>query len=295
MNGPTCLAPAMPATSRVHSADRRRDTREQAPRRRDPPAPRQSARRAGDGAAGVGVGMMIADHPLHRSGRADLPHPAPASGDDAKSPQGIGMTDARRGQPAVDEPPHPVPGDVGLCWLRRDSARCQSQPTRKRNRLRAPGRSWAPRSSGCAHGRPTPATSPTSGMGSCMRRRSSAFTSLSFACNRFRIVCRSTVNRPFRVFPQMCVKPRKLKVSGFPLPRRAAGSRPRTARTRSGASSRGAAPGRTSRIARAARPGTARPPSRCWNPTTKSSANRTTITSPWACVFRHRWTQRSNT
>ena len=42
MNGPICLAPAMPARSRVHSADRRRDTREQALRRRDPPAPRQA-------------------------------------------------------------------------------------------------------------------------------------------------------------------------------------------------------------------------------------------------------------
>jgi len=53
--------------------------------------------------------MTIADHPLHRSGRADFPHPALASGDDAKSPQGIGMTHAGRRQPAVDEPPHPVP------------------------------------------------------------------------------------------------------------------------------------------------------------------------------------------
>ena len=52
-----------------------------------------------------------------------------------------------------------------------------------------------------------------------MRRRSSALTAFSFACIRVRIVCRSTVNRPFRVFAQLCVKPRKLKVSGFPSPR----------------------------------------------------------------------------
>jgi hypothetical protein len=38
----------------------------------------------------------------------------------------------------------------------------------------------------------------------------------SFACSLFRIVCLTTVNRPFRFFPQMCVKPRKLNVSGFP-------------------------------------------------------------------------------
>jgi hypothetical protein len=52
-----------------------------------------------------------------------------------------------------------------------------------------------------------------------MRRRSSAFTSFSFACIRLRIVCRSTVNCPFLVSLQMCIKPRKLNVSGFPCPR----------------------------------------------------------------------------
>src|SRR5437660_11603020 len=39
----------------------------------------------------VGVEMTIARNPLHGSGRAALPHPALASGEDAKSPQGIGM------------------------------------------------------------------------------------------------------------------------------------------------------------------------------------------------------------
>src|SRR6266581_4544286 len=59
---------------------------------------------------------------------------------------------------------------------------------------------------------------PTSGMGSCMRRLSSAFTSLNFACSRLRIVCRRTVKRSFPLFfPQMWVKPRKLNVSGFPF------------------------------------------------------------------------------
>ena len=35
--------------------------------------------------------MTITNHPLHRSGRALLTHPAPALGDDAKSPQGISV------------------------------------------------------------------------------------------------------------------------------------------------------------------------------------------------------------
>src|SRR5438876_8051887 len=56
---------------------------------------------------------------------------------------------------------------------------------------------------------------PTSGIGPCRRRRSSAFTSLSFACSLFRIVCRTTVNRPFRFFPQMCVKPETFDFLGF--------------------------------------------------------------------------------
>lgn len=33
--------------------------------------------------------MPIAEHPLHRSGRADFPHPAPTSGNDAKPAERI--------------------------------------------------------------------------------------------------------------------------------------------------------------------------------------------------------------
>jgi len=34
---------------------------------------------------GVGVGIMIAHNPLHRSGQAELPHPALALGNDAQT------------------------------------------------------------------------------------------------------------------------------------------------------------------------------------------------------------------
>ncbi len=44
---------------------------------------------------------MIAHNPLHGSGRAALPHPALALGDDAHAAQGIGMTDCRTGGPGV--------------------------------------------------------------------------------------------------------------------------------------------------------------------------------------------------
>src|SRR5688572_2218056 len=53
--------------------------------------------------------MTITNHPLHRSGRALLTHPAPALGDDAKSPQGIRVMDSRRWQPPVDQAVHPLP------------------------------------------------------------------------------------------------------------------------------------------------------------------------------------------
>src|SRR5712691_9421075 len=44
-------------------------------------------------------------------------------------------------------------------------------------------------------------------MGSCIRRLSSAFTSFSFVCILFRIVCRNTVNRPLLFFfTQICVQ-----------------------------------------------------------------------------------------
>jgi hypothetical protein len=52
---------------------------------------------------------MVAHNPLNRSGRADFPHPALASGDDAEAAQRIRMMDARNGQPAVSNPQHPVP------------------------------------------------------------------------------------------------------------------------------------------------------------------------------------------
>ena len=100
---------------------------------------------------------MIADHPLHRSGRAAFPHPALASGDDAKSPQRIGMTDAGRRQPAVDEPPHPVPAYAAVLAAPRQRAMPEPADLEP-ERGAAPGCSWARRSSGCARRRPSAAT-----------------------------------------------------------------------------------------------------------------------------------------
>src|SRR5579864_3388695 len=66
--------------------------------------------------------MTITDHPLHGSGQADFPHPALALGDDAKSPQRVGMTDTGGRQPAVDEPLHPGPDDAAVLTAARQRA-----------------------------------------------------------------------------------------------------------------------------------------------------------------------------
>ena len=96
------------------------------------------------------------------------------------------------------------------------------------------------------------------------------------------------------VFPQQCVKPRKLNVSGFPSPRprrfRSARRPNSMRRVLSGCSAR---PNRAKRSRNSVRKRSAS--ARCSNPTTKSSAKRTTTTAPRACVRRHRWTQRSKT
>lgn len=49
---------------------------------------------------------MIALAPLHRSGRAELPHQDLASGDDARAAERIGIADSRHRQPAGDKAPH---------------------------------------------------------------------------------------------------------------------------------------------------------------------------------------------
>src|SRR5712692_1082414 len=54
--------------------------------------------------------MTITNHPLHRSGRALLTHPAPALGDDAKSPERIRVMQRGRWQPTVSQTDHLLPG-----------------------------------------------------------------------------------------------------------------------------------------------------------------------------------------
>src|ERR1700723_3773171 len=53
--------------------------------------------------------MSIAEHPLHRSGRAALPHPAPTSGGDAQALRRIGMTDTDGRKVGLQQGRHTAP------------------------------------------------------------------------------------------------------------------------------------------------------------------------------------------
>ncbi len=63
---------------------------------------------------------MVIHDPLHRSGRADFPHSALASGHDAHAAQRIVMVDASRREPARNQPPDPIPGNTALLTAARE-------------------------------------------------------------------------------------------------------------------------------------------------------------------------------
>ena len=69
-----------------------------------------------------GSGIMVTHNPLHRSGRADFPHPALASGNDAKPPQWIRVVDLNGRQVVGYEPPHPVPENPAILAAPRQHA-----------------------------------------------------------------------------------------------------------------------------------------------------------------------------
>jgi hypothetical protein len=80
---------------------------------------------------------------LHRSGQAELPHPALTSGNHAHAAQGIRMTHASGRQPAVVQAPHPVPEQMGVLAASRKGAMPETclEPKLKQRRAvsRAPG------------------------------------------------------------------------------------------------------------------------------------------------------------
>jgi len=66
--------------------------------------------------------MPLSGHPLRGSGRAGLPHPALALGNDAKSMQWIRMMDTCRRNMASDQASHALPGDASALATPRQGA-----------------------------------------------------------------------------------------------------------------------------------------------------------------------------
>lgn len=126
------------------------------------------------------------------------------------------MVKADQRQPPSDESPHPLPENAGA--LAAPTEGTVPKPTDPEAKERERG-------SIHRHAVVTEVSvtmlrshCPTLGTGSCRRRLSPSLTSPSLACNRFRIVCRITMNRPLlRFFPQMCVKPKEIEGLRFPL------------------------------------------------------------------------------
>ena len=189
------------------------------------------------------------------------------------------MTDASRRQPAVDEPPHPVPEHAAVLAPSRQRAMPEPadlEPKSVERRL-VHGHAVVPDVSTDHRAQPRAYC----GMGSCMRRRSSAFTALSFACSRLRIVCRT--HREPSVAPLLPADVREaeeVERLRFPLSAPSSGCRPHTGRTPAAAFSRDAAPGRNFRNRSASSAQNRSASDLTWNPSTMSSANLTTITSP---------------
>ena len=65
---------------------------------------------------------MVAHNPLHGSGRAGLPHPALASGNDAEAAQGIVMIDSGFGQVSIDQAGHALPRQPSFLTSPRQTA-----------------------------------------------------------------------------------------------------------------------------------------------------------------------------
>src|SRR3954469_12292280 len=88
----------------------------------------------------VGVGIAIARGPLHRSGRAVLPHPAPTSGSNVEALRGPWMADLRcREQVCVSR--HPFPRDAGTLAtsLKRGVPDVDDVETKRRQASDVPG------------------------------------------------------------------------------------------------------------------------------------------------------------
>ncbi len=161
--------------------------------------------------------MPITEHPLHGSQRALLTHWALASGDNAKSSQGIRMTDTGRRNPVIDQALHSLPRHIG--FLAASPKRPPPEPghakTEQRQR-RAVHRHAIVLAMPPNHRR-QPLAHFRDRVVQALPKEDLHL--LQFGLQPLGMVWRNTVNMPFlRFFAQICVKPRKVNVSGLPRP-----------------------------------------------------------------------------
>jgi len=78
----------------------------------------------------------LTGRPLHGSGRAGLPHPAPVLGDNAKTMQRIRMIVTDRRQVPIDQTAHPIPTDPSALAAPRQGARPEPSDLESEDRQR---------------------------------------------------------------------------------------------------------------------------------------------------------------
>ena len=161
---------------------------------------------------------MIAHNPLHGSGQAEFPHPALALGEDAQASQGIGMTDSRHRQLASGEAPHAIRQNAVFVAAQRKRAMPEPPYWESKDAQRVVVLGHSVISDVSAHHRLQPLAHFGDGF---------MHASLKFGFHLVPLRLQPFANRlpqyrerPLLLFfTQMCVKPRKLNVSGFPSPR----------------------------------------------------------------------------
>lgn len=238
--------------------------------------------------------MLIAEHPLHRSGRAALPHPAPTLGNNAKAHERIGMADVSGRQLGGDQGLHSTPRQV--IALTATAQHLPPQPAE----LATEGTN-----SGAVHGHAVVAHMPGNDRAQIRTdyRDGVVHTMLPFGFHRPQL--------RLPPFSHRLAQHRKATLARLPATVREAKKveAPRRSPITAFLSIR---PLIAAELDESRFPGMqlqtkVRKPfaqlgqeplgldSMLENPATKSSAKRTTMTSPRACLCLHRWTRRSNT
>jgi len=168
----------------------------------------------------VGVGMPVAQHPSTDPYVRSYRITALASGRDDQTLVRVRVADVRDGKPMGDQAKHATPAQMMALAAAALGCGATADTTWKRNmtQARAVARHAEVAAMTGHHG---PQELALLGNGAVHAPSEfPALTACSVARRRLALVSRRTMNLPFRVCPQQCVKPRKSKVCGLACPRR---------------------------------------------------------------------------